>query len=85
MWVRRWLSWKYIMKVFWWWEDDFIVGMVRFGFNVVYWYDFFFGEVLMFGWLGFYEFGFIFFVDYCVYIEFYLKKIVGFYGFNECE
>lgn len=71
------------MKAFWWFEEDFIAGMARPGFNSFHFMDLEFNEAVVLGWLGQYSSGSATLESLRHHLQTYVPKMFKFHQLND--
>lgn len=71
------------MKAFWWFQQNFVAGMARPGFNSCRWFDLPLDEALVMGWLGQHSAGPISLKAFRAHVQTYLPKTISFYQVDE--
>lgn len=67
------------MNAFWWYEENFIAGMARPGFNSVHFTDLKFDEAILLGWIGQYASGDVALESFRHHLETYVPRIYKFH------
>jgi protein-tyrosine phosphatase len=71
------------MKAFWWFQQNFVAGMARPGFNSCRWFDLPLDEALVMGWLGQHSAGPLSLTAFRAHVQTYLPKTISFYQVDE--